>query len=220
MALSMRWAQRSRDAFDAGGEHAAGAALFGIQQGALDEALRKESADALTAIGFDGYAIGGLAVGEGQDAMFATLDFAPGQLPAEHPRYLMGVGKPDDIVGAVARGVDMFDCVLPTRSGRNGQAFTWNGALNLRNARHAEDTGPLDERCTCPTCGSYSRAYLHHLIKAGEILGAMLLTEHNLSFYQQLMQAMREAIGEGRFAAFAGDFRRDYLGPECNQDIS
>jgi len=210
MELSMRWARRSRDAFDAGGEHAEGAALFGIQQGALDEALRRQSAEALREIGFDGYAIGGLAVGEGQEAMFATLDFAPGQLPEDAPRYLMGVGKPDDLVGAVERGVDMFDCVLPTRSGRNGQAFTWGGPLNLRNARHAEDSAPLDERCACPTCGSYSRAYLHHLQKAGEILGAMLVTEHNLSFYQQLMQAMRAAIGAGSFAAFAADFRRDY----------
>src|SRR3546814_752015 len=144
--------------------------------------------------------------------MFATLDFAPGQLPQDRPRYLMGVGKPDDLVGAVMRGIDMFDCVLPTRSGRNGQAFTWAGPLNIRNARHAEDSGPLDERCTCPTCATYSRAYLHHLVKSGEILGAMLLTEHNLSFYQQLMQAMRNAIGVGCFAAFAADFRRDYLG--------
>ncbi len=212
MEMSMRWAQRSRAGFDAGEGHAAGAALFGIQQGALDEALRRESADALTAIGFDGYAIGGLAVGEGQEAMFATLDFATGQLPEDRPRYLMGVGKPDDLVGAVERGVDMFDCVLPSRSGRNGQAFTWGGALNLRNARFAEDSGPLDERCPCPTCASYSRAYLHHLVKSGEILGAMLMTQHNLAFYQQLMAGMRGAIGEGRFAAFAADFRRDYLG--------
>jgi queuine tRNA-ribosyltransferase len=211
MVMSMRWAKRSRDAFDAGGEHAENAALFGIQQGALDEGLRARSAEALRAIGFDGYAIGGLAVGEGQEAMFATLDFAPGQLPEDAPRYLMGVGKPDDLVGAVERGVDMFDCVLPTRSGRNGQAFTWAGPLNLRNARHAEDTGPLDERCTCPTCGSYSRAYLHHLQKAGEILGAMLVTEHNLAFYQQLMAAMRAAIRKGAFAAFAARFREDYL---------
>ncbi len=210
MELSMRWARRSREAFDTGGEHAAGAALFGIQQGALDEDLRRQSAQALVEIGFDGYAIGGLAVGEGQAAMFAALDFAAGQLPENAPRYLMGVGKPDDLVGAVMRGVDMFDCVLPTRSGRNGQAFTWAGPLNLRNARHAEDLAPLDERCPCPTCASYSRAYLHHLVKAGEILGAMLVTEHNLTFYQQLMQAMREAIREGRFAAFASDFRRDY----------
>ena len=211
MELSMRWARRSRDAFDAGGEHAAGSALFGIQQGALDEDLRRQSAEALREIGFDGYAIGGLAVGEGQEAMFATLDFAPGQLPENAPRYLMGVGKPDDLVGAVERGVDMFDCVLPTRSGRNGQAFTWAGPLNLRNARHAEDPAPLDERCPCSACADYSRAYLHHLVKAGEMLGAMLLTEHNLTFYQQLMQAMREAIGQGRFAAFASDFRRGYL---------
>lgn len=211
MALSMRWAKRSRVAFDAGEEHASGAALFGIQQGALDETLRFESAQALQEIGFDGYAIGGLAVGEGQEAMFSTLDFAPGQLPENAPRYLMGVGKPDDVVGAVERGVDMFDCVLPTRSGRNGQAFTWMGPLNLRNARHAEDTAPLDERCPCSTCAQYSRAYLHHLQKAGEILGAMLVTEHNLTFYQHLMQAMRQAITDGNFAAFASGFRRDYL---------
>jgi queuine tRNA-ribosyltransferase len=211
MEMSMRWAQRSRDGFDSGGDHAARSALFGIQQGALDEGLRKASADALTAIGFDGYAIGGLAVGEGQEAMFATLDFAPGQLPTDKPRYLMGVGKPDDLVGAVERGVDMFDCVLPTRSGRNGQAFTWNGPINLRNAKFAEDTGPLDDRCICPTCANYSRAYLHHLIRSGEILGAMLMTEHNLSFYQQLMQGMRDAIGDGRFGEWAGEFRRGYL---------
>ena len=211
MAMSMRWARRSRAGFDSGEEHAARSALFGIQQGALDEGLRRESAQALAQIGFDGYAIGGLAVGEGQEAMFATLDFAPQQLPANAPRYLMGVGKPDDLVGAVERGVDMFDCVLPTRSGRNGQAFTWAGPLNLRNARHAEDQGPLDERCHCPTCTTYSRAYLHHLIKAGEILGAVLLTEHNIGFYQQLMQAMRDAIAQARFAGFAADFRRDYF---------
>ena len=211
MELSMRWAKRSRDGFDSGEEHAAQSALFGIQQGALDKDLRKISAQKLTEIGFDGYAVGGLAVGEGQDAMFATLDFAPDQLPYDKPRYLMGVGKPDDLVGAVERGIDMFDCVLPTRSGRNGQAFTWNGPLNLRNAKHAEDTGPLDEKCTCNVCQTYSRAYLHHLQKSGEILGAMLVTEHNLSFYQQLMQAMRDAISESRFDAFASDFRREYL---------
>ncbi len=212
MAMSMRWARRSRVAFDAGGEHAEGAALFGIQQGALDEGLRRESAGALADIGFDGYAIGGLAVGEGQEAMFATLDFAPGQLPADRPRYLMGVGKPDDIVGAVERGVDMFDCVLPTRSGRNGQAFTWAGAVNIRNARHAEDLAPLDEGCGCYSCVNYSRAYLHHLVKSGEMLGAMLMTEHNLWFYQRLMEAMRGAIADGRFAVFATGFRREYLG--------
>jgi queuine tRNA-ribosyltransferase len=211
MEMSMRWAKRSRDGFDSGEEHAARSALFGIQQGALHQDLRQASADALRDIGFDGYAIGGLAVGEGQEAMFATLDFAPGMLPDDKPRYLMGVGKPDDLVGAVERGVDMFDCVLPSRSGRNGQAFTWNGPLNIRNAKHAEDTAPLDDRCTCPVCSTYSRAYLHHLQKSGEILGAMLMTEHNISFYQQLMAGMRSAIAEGRFAAFASDFRRDYF---------
>tara|TARA_R110002072_G_scaffold58144_2_gene148708 strand:+ start:6164 stop:7291 length:1128 start_codon:yes stop_codon:yes gene_type:complete len=210
MEMSMRWARRSREAFDAGGEHASRAALFGIQQGALDEGLRARSAEALREVGFDGYAIGGLAVGEGQEAMFATLDFAPGQLPEDAPRYLMGVGKPDDLVGAVERGIDMFDCVLPSRSGRNGQAFTWSGPINLRNARFAEDLEPLDPRCACDTCAHYSRAYLHHLGKAGEILGAMLMTEHNIAFYQQLMQAMRDAIGAGEFIRFAADFRRDY----------
>ena len=212
MEMSMRWAKRSRDGFDSGGDHAERSALFGIQQGALDEDLRQISAEKLTEIGFDGYAIGGLAVGEGQEAMLATLDFAPRQLPHDRPRYLMGVGKPDDLVGAVERGVDMFDCVLPSRSGRNGQAFTWNGPINLRNARFAEDQEPLDSRCACDTCGTYTRAYLHHLIKSQEILGAMLMTEHNIAFYQQLMQAMRDAIAEGRFAAFAAQFRSDYLG--------
>ncbi|WP_374587900.1 tRNA guanosine(34) transglycosylase Tgt [Novosphingobium sp.] len=211
MRMSMRWAARSRAGFDSGEEHAARSALFGIQQGALNEALRRESAEALQEIGFDGYAIGGLAVGEGQEAMFATLDFAPDMLPVDRPRYLMGVGKPDDLVGAVERGVDMFDCVLPSRSGRNGQGFTWNGPVNLRNAKHAEDTAPLDERCPCDACTKYSRAYLHHLHKSGEILGAMLLTEHNLTFYQQLMAGMRDAIAAGQFAQFAAQFRRDYL---------
>lgn len=211
MEMSMRWARRSRAGFDSGEDHAARSALFGIQQGALHEDLRRTSADALREIGFDGYAIGGLAVGEGQEAMFATLDFAPGMLPEDRPRYLMGVGKPDDLVGAVERGVDMFDCVLPSRSGRNGQAFTWSGPLNIRNAKHAEDTGPLDTRCSCSVCATYSRAYLNHLNKSGEILGAMLMTEHNLSFYQQLMSAMRAAIAERRFAAFAAAFRRDYF---------
>jgi len=209
--MSMRWAKRSREAFNTGGEHAENAALFGIQQGALDDGLRRLSAEALRDIGFDGYAIGGLAVGEGQEAMFATLDFAPDMLPADRPRYLMGVGKPDDLVGAVERGVDMFDCVLPSRSGRNGQGFSHAGPINLRNARHAEDSGPLDPRCACDVCANYSRAYLHHLHKAGEILGAMLLTEHNLAFYQQLMAGMRSAIAEDRFRAFAAAFRRDYF---------
>jgi len=210
MERSMRWAARSRAGFDAGGEHAARAALFGIQQGALDPELRRRSAQALVEIGFDGYAVGGLAVGEGQAAMFACLDHCVDPLPADRPRYLMGVGKPDDIVGAVERGIDMFDCVLPTRSGRNGQAFTWTGPLNIRNARFAEDLAPLDARCDCPVCTSVSRAYLHHLVKAGEMLGAMLMTQHNLHFYQALMAALREAIGDGRLAAFAQGFRADY----------
>jgi queuine tRNA-ribosyltransferase len=210
MRRSMRWAKRSRDAFNQGGEHAAQAALFGIQQGSLNETLRRESADALTDIGFDGYAIGGLAVGEGQEAMFACLDYAPQQLPQDKPRYLMGVGKPDDLVGAVERGVDMFDCVLPTRSGRNGQAFTWAGPINIRNAKFAEDQAPLDAHCSCPVCTTWSRAYLHHLVRAGEMLGAMLMTQHNLHFYQSLMAEMRNAISESRFAAFAQRFREGY----------
>jgi queuine tRNA-ribosyltransferase len=210
MERSMRWARRSRAAFDSGGAHAGASALFGIQQGALDEGLRRASAEALTAIGFDGYAVGGLAVGEGQAAMFGCLDFAAGQLPAEAPRYLMGVGKPDDIVGAVERGIDMFDCVLPTRSGRTGQAFTRDGPINLRNARFGEDEGPLDPDCGCPVCANMSRAYLHHLIRAGEILGAMLMTEHNLYFYQALMADLRAAIAEARLTAFADAFRDRY----------
>ncbi|WP_010543683.1 tRNA guanosine(34) transglycosylase Tgt [Sphingomonas elodea] len=210
MERSMRWAKRSRAGFDSGEDHAARAALFGIQQGALDEGLRKASADALKDIGFDGYAVGGLAVGEGQEAMFGVLDYAPGQLDATKPRYLMGVGKPDDIVGAVERGIDMFDCVLPTRSGRTGQAFTRAGPINIRNAKFAEDQGPLDPACPCPVCGTWSRAYLHHLVRAGEILGAMLMTEHNLWFYQTLMADLRAAIEEQRLTAFANDFRAKY----------
>jgi queuine tRNA-ribosyltransferase len=210
MERSIRWARRSREAFDSGGEHAASAALFGIQQGALDEQLRRASAHALIDIGFDGYAVGGLAVGEGQEAMFACLDFAPGQLPPERPRYLMGVGKPDDIVGAVERGIDMFDCVLPTRSGRTGQAFTSHGPLNLRNARFAEDREPIEPGCPCPACTTYERAYVHHLVKSGEILGSMLMTQHNLWFYQRLMEALRNAIAEQRLTAFAQDFVTRY----------
>jgi queuine tRNA-ribosyltransferase len=207
MERSMRWAARSRAGFDTGGAHAEGAALFGIQQGALDEGLRKASADALIDIGFDGYAVGGLAVGEGQAAMFGCLDFAPDQLPVDKPRYLMGVGKPDDIVGAVERGIDMFDCVLPTRSGRTGQAFTWDGPINIRNAKFAEDRTPLD--LESPTAG-WSKAYLHHLVRSDEILGAMLMTEHNLWFYQRLMERLRGAIAEGRLKTFADDFRARY----------
>jgi len=194
MERSMRWAKRSREEFDRGGEHAEQAAIFGIQQGALDERLRRASADALTDIGFDGYAVGGLAVGEGQEAMLGCLNFAVGMLPADQPRYLMGVGKPDDIVEAVVRGIDMFDCVLPTRSGRTGQAFTADGPLNLRNARFAEDPEPIEPDCACPACTTFSRAYVHHLVKSGEILGAMLMTQHNLWFYQRLMLGLRGAI--------------------------
>ena len=207
MERSMRWARRSREAFDALGNEGA---LFGIQQGGLDEALRRASAQALLEIGFDGYAVGGLAVGEGQAAMFACLDFAPSQLPEDRPRYLMGVGKPDDVVGAVERGIDMFDCVLPTRSGRTGQAFTRDGPINIRNARFGEDPAPLDPDCPCPVCATWSRAYIHHLVRSGEILGAMLMTEHNLHFYQQLMQGLRAAIAERRLSEFAAAFRARY----------
>jgi len=210
MERSMRWARRSRDGFDSGEEHASRSALFGIQQGSMHEDLRRISADKLIDIGFDGYAVGGLAVGEGQAEMFRVLDFAVEMLPADRPRYLMGVGKPDDIVGAVERGIDMFDCVLPTRSGRTGQAFTAEGPLNIKNARFAEDTGPLDPACACPVCTTWSRAYLHHLVRAGEILGAMLMTEHNLNFYQKLMSGLRGAISEGRLTTFANGFRERY----------
>jgi queuine tRNA-ribosyltransferase len=210
MERSIRWAKRSRKEFDRSGEHAQRAAIFGIQQGALDGTLRKASADALIDIGFDGYAVGGLAVGEGQDAMLGCLDFAVGMLPADKPRYLMGVGKPDDVVEAVMRGIDMFDCVLPTRSGRTGQAFTADGPINLRNARFAEDLEPIEPGCPCPACTRFSRAYVHHLVKSGEILGAMLMTQHNLWFYQRLMQGLRDAIGDKRLQAFAGEFLQRY----------
>ncbi|HEY7007123.1 MAG TPA: tRNA guanosine(34) transglycosylase Tgt [Sphingomicrobium sp.] len=210
MERSIRWAKRSRDEFERGDEHAERAAIFGIQQGALDEKLRRASADALVEIGFDGYAVGGLAVGEGQEAMLGCLDFAVGMLPADRPRYLMGVGKPDDIVEAVVRGIDMFDCVLPTRSGRTGQAFTADGPLNMRNARFAEDREPIESGCPCPACRQFSRAYVHHLVKSGEILGAMLMTQHNLWFYQRIMQGLRDAISEQRLQAFAGGFLQRY----------
>ena len=210
MDRSIRWAKRSREEFDRGGGHAERAALFGIQQGALDEGLRKQSADALIDIGFDGYAGGGLAVGEGQEAMLGCLDFAVDMLPADQPRYLMGVGKPDDIVEAVIRGIDMFDCVLPTRSGRTGQAFTADGPLNLRNARFAEYQEPIEPGCPCPACTTFTRAYVHHLVKSGEILGAMLMTQHNLWFYQRLMQALRDAIAGQRIGVFAGEFLARY----------
>ena len=204
LALSTRWARRSKAAF--GDQAAEGRALFGIVQGGTSPVLRRRSAGELVDIGFDGYAVGGLAVGEGHDLMVATIAETTPHLPANRPRYLMGVGKPRDLVEAVRRGIDMFDCVLPTRSGRNGQAFTRTGTINLKNARHADDSEPLDSACGCPACSSYSRAYLHHLVKSGEILGAMLLTWHNLQYYQDLMAGMRNAIAGGTFAAFAADF--------------
>jgi len=202
MRMSMRWAQRSKDAFGDRPGHA----LFGIQQGGLEEDFRAESAEALKEIGFDGYAVGGLAVGEGQEAMFSTLDFAPDQLPVDKPRYLMGVGKPDDIVGAVKRGIDMMDCVLPSRSGRTGQVFTRHGVVNIKNARHADDPRPLDEKCGCPACQNYSRAYLHHVFRSNEMISGMLLTWHNLHYFQDIMQGMRDAIAAGTFDAWEKDF--------------
>ncbi len=202
MEMSMRWAQRSRDAFGDRPGHA----LFGIQQGGLEEDLRARSAEALRGIEFDGYAVGGLAVGEGQEAMFNVLDFAPDQLPVDKPRYLMGVGKPDDIVGAVKRGIDMMDCVLPSRSGRTGQVFTRRGVLNIKNARHADDPRPLDENCSCPACSKYSRAYLHHVFRAQEMISGMLLTWHNLQYFQDIMDGMRGAIAAGTFTAWEADF--------------
>jgi len=202
MDLSMRWAQRSRDAF---GDRP-GYALFGIQLGSTFKDMRAESAEKLTKIGFDGYAVGGLAVGEGQDLMFEVLEYAPNQLPQDKPRYLMGVGKPDDIVGAVQRGIDMFDCVLPSRSGRTGQALTRRGAINMRNSRHRDDQRPLDETCECPCCKNYSRAYIHHVHKAGEIISSMLLTWHNLHYYQILMSELRDAIATNSLDAYVAEF--------------
>lgn len=202
MQLSLRWAERCKAAF----KQREGYGLFGIVQGGTNAALREESAKGLIGTGFDGYAVGGLAVGETQAEMFATLDVTTPHLPQDRPRYLMGVGKPSDLVGAVQRGIDMFDCVMPTRSGRNGQAFTRRGTINIRNARHAEDRRPIDELCRCPACRSYSRAYVHHLVRSDEILGSMLMTAHNLTYYQDVMQGMRAAIAEGRLTAFAADF--------------
>ena len=206
MQLSMRWSKRSREAFI----DREGYGLFGIVQGGVYKNLRADSAGTLQAIGFDGYAIGGLAVGEGQETMLAVLDDTSPHLPADKPRYLMGVGRPDDLVESVARGVDMFDCVIPTRSGRTAQAFTSRGPLNMRNARHSDDPGPLDETCTCPACRDFSRAYINHLVKANEILGAVLLTWHNLHYYQALMAGMREAISNKTFATFAKSFYAQY----------
>lgn len=211
MRLSMRWAERSKAAFGDPPGHM----LFGIQQGGLEEDLRGESAEALAAIGFDGYAIGGLAVGEGQEAMFGCLDFAPDMLPVDKPRYLMGVGKPSDIVGAVARGVDMMDCVLPSRSGRTGQLFTRRGVVNIKNARHRDDPRPVDEACACPACTGYSRAYLHHVFRSGEIIASMLMTWHNLHYFQKLMAGVRGAIEAGSF----NDFKDEFLEQEGQGDI-
>ena len=202
MELSMRWAARSRAAFGDRPGHA----LFGIQQGSTFADQRAESAQMLREIGFDGYAVGGLAVGEGQEMMFGVLDYAADMLPQDRPRYLMGVGKPDDIVGAVERGIDMMDCVLPSRSGRTGQAFTRHGVVNIKNARHQDDPRPLDEACTCPACRSYSRAYLHHVTRSHEIIGSMLMTWHNLHYYQELMQGLRDAVAGARLAGFVKAF--------------
>jgi queuine tRNA-ribosyltransferase len=206
LALSMRWAKRSKIAFGDQPDRA----CFGIVQGGVFAHLRQRSAEQLIDIGFDGYAVGGLAVGEGQSTMFDVLDATVPHLPTDRPRYLMGVGKPDDIVGAVLRGVDMFDCVLPTRSGRNGQAFTRKGTLNLRNARHADDPSPLDAACRCPACQKFSRAYLHHVVKANEIIASMLITWHNLTYYQDLMAGLRSAIAAGNVQAFAQACARNW----------
>jgi queuine tRNA-ribosyltransferase len=206
MELSLRWAERARVAFDRMAQP--GQALFAIVQGGTDAELRRRSAEALVGMDFPGYAVGGLAVGEGQDMMLRTLEGILPRLPAEKPRYLMGVGTPDDLIEAVARGIDMFDCVMPTRNGRHGVAFTWDGRLNLRNACHAEDSAPLDAQSACPAARDYSRAYLHHLVKSGEYLGSMLLSWANTAFYQELMAAMRAAIAEGRFAAWVEETKR------------
>ena len=205
MRRSMRWAERCKAAF----KTRDGYALFGINQGSIYPHLRAESAEALKKIGFDGYAVGGLAVGEGQEVMFRTLDVTLPHLPTEKPRYLMGVGTPSDIVGAVTRGIDMFDCVMPTRAGRTGRGYTRRGTINVRNARHAEDPRPLDEQCTCNTCQHYSRAYIHHLFRCEEMLGPMLLTWHNLQYYQDLMRDLRSAIEEKRLENFVASFNEE-----------
>jgi queuine tRNA-ribosyltransferase len=206
LALSMHWAQRSKNAF----RETPGHYCFGIVQGGVYPDLRRRSAEELVAIGFDGYAIGGLAVGEGQASMFDVIDATAPHLPATHPRYLMGVGKPDDIIGAALRGIDMFDCVLPTRSGRNGQAFTWKGPLNLRNAQHADDDAPIDCKCACSCCTSYSRAYLHHVVKSGEIIASVLLTLHNLTFFQELLAQFRKSVRDQSAAQFSAEFLGNY----------
>ena len=212
LALSMRWAKRSRAAFRAKPGHY----CFGIVQGGVYPHLRRRSAEELVAIGFDGYAIGGLAVGEGQPVMFDVLEATEPHIPASRPRYLMGVGKPDDILGAALRGMDLFDCVLPTRSGRNGQAFTWHGPLNMRNARHADEDVPLDRECSCACCRGYSRAYLHHVVKSGEIIASMLLTWHNLAFYQDLLHRFRAAISSHSATEFCSEFLNNYRRQSAN----
>ena len=204
--LTLAWAQRSKDAF----VQRPGYGLFGIVQGGVFDDLRRQSAEALIRIGFPGYAVGGLAVGEGQEIMFQVLEASVPHLPDDKPRYLMGVGTPDDILGAVMRGIDMFDCVMPTRSGRTGKGFTRRGEINIRNARHAEDPRPIDEACACLACTGYSRAYLHHLFKAEEMLGAMLLTRHNVTYYQDHMRGIRAAIAAGTLADFAAATRAEW----------
>ena len=206
MRMSMRWAKRCREAFI----HRPGYGQFGIVQGSIYPDLRAESVAALEALDFEGYAVGGLAVGEGQAAMFETLEVTTPLMRADKPRYLMGVGKPADIIGGIARGIDMFDCVMPTRSGRTGQAFTRRGSVNIKNARHADDPRPLDAECSCPACTTYSRAYLHHLFKAEEVLGLMLLSRHNITYYQDLTRGARDAIAEGQFDAYQQDFHDRY----------
>ncbi len=206
MLMSMRWAKRSYDAFHDGSQHAENNALFGIVQGGVFENLRRHSVDALKEIDCEGYAVGGLAVGEGQEVMFDVLDYTMPLMLKNKPRYLMGVGKPDDIVGAVERGIDMFDCVLPSRSGRTGQAFTRRGTVNMKNARHTDDPRPLDESCSCAACQNYSRAYLSHLFRSDEILGLMLLTEHNLTYFQDLMAGLRASISAGKLQNFVKEF--------------
>lgn len=205
MRMSMRWAERCRKVF----ERREGYGQFGIVQGSVYDDLRKESVETLAQMDFEGFGIGGLAIGEGQDMMFRVLDFTLPHVPREKPRYMMGCGTPSDIVGSVQRGIDMFDCVMPTRSGRTGKAFIARGAINIRNARHAADPRPLDKTCDCPTCKNYSRAYLHHLFRCEEILGAMLLTHHNLHYYQNLMRGLRGAIETGNLDAFAALFHEN-----------
>ena len=216
LSTSTLWARRSKAAFQGD----LGSACFGIVQGGVYPELRRQSAESLREIGFDGYALGGLAVGEGQSTMFDVLDATVPLLPTDLPRYLMGVGKPDDIIGAVMRGIDMFDCVLPTRSGRNGQAFTWDGTMNLRNARYSDDASPLDENCQCPACREFSRAYIHHVVKSNEIIASMLLTWHNLTFYQDLMCEVRRAISESRLAVFAMNFGARYRRQRAESEAS